>query len=154
MTGINLLYVSEIRGGTLGDTIIVDDGGISAIRGYDGNDILIDKSGANTVYGGDGDDQLTGGAANDLLYGDAGIDTAHYDGNYADYTINRSNYTGNNNSGYVRVHEISINGVDEGNDFVYGTVEQISFADGNYDVAADSFGGNNAPYWTTLARCR
>ena len=143
-SGIDFVGVDEVWGGSQGDNIIVDHN-ITALRGYDGDDTLVDRTGANEIYGGDGNDSLTGGAGNDRLFGDAGFDTANYDGNYADYTINRSNYTGNNNSGYVRVHETTINGVDEGNDYVYGTVEQLSFADGTYDPSADSFDGNTAP---------
>ncbi|WP_145288461.1 FG-GAP-like repeat-containing protein [Rosistilla oblonga] len=147
-TGIDLYYVTYIHGGTRADRIVVDDGGagqITAIYGYGGDDTLIDGTAAHSLYGGDGNDSLYGGVGADSLYGDAGTDYATYDGDYADYNINRNNYTGNNNSGYLRVHEVVVNGVDEGNDFVYGTVEYLTFADGTYDVAADSFNAHQPP---------
>ncbi|MEZ6119717.1 MAG: FG-GAP-like repeat-containing protein [Pirellulaceae bacterium] len=148
LTGIDLQYIEYIFGGTQGDTIIVDDNGTgetSYIYGYAGDDDLRDGAGAHYLYGGNDNDTLYGGASNDYLYGDAGIDTAVYDGNFLDYSINRASYTGNNNSGYLRVTETTVNGVNEGSDYVYGTVEFLRFADGDYDVVNDQFFGNSAP---------
>ncbi len=142
LSGIDLLYVEYIRGGTQDDTITIDDDGTGQtnfLYGYAGNDVISDGAGDHYLYGGNDDDTLYGGAGTDYLYGDAGTDTARYDGNYADYNINRASYTGNNNSGYLRVQETTINGINEGNDVVYGTVETLEFNDGSYDTASAAF---------------
>ena len=40
LTGVNLLYISEIRGGTQGDIITIDDTDGHTIRGYGGDDTI------------------------------------------------------------------------------------------------------------------
>ncbi|GAB5404685.1 MAG: hypothetical protein Aurels2KO_29160 [Aureliella sp.] len=137
-TGVDLQYILELHGSTQNDTIIVDDTENMDIFGNGGDDTLIDGANGHDLYGGDGDDSLYGGDGNDYLYGDAGFDTAYYDGNIADYSISRSIYHGNTNSGYLRVEETNVTGVDEDQDRVYGTVERIVFADAVYDTATAS----------------
>ncbi len=82
--------------GMSGDDTISGGGGNDEILGNSGSDSLYGNQGADTIWGGSGDDILDGGEDNDTLqgdqnndsiYGGAGIDTAVYSGNWADYTI-------------------------------------------------------------------
>jgi Ca2+-binding RTX toxin-like protein len=100
-------------GGTGDDTLYGEDGD-DYILGDDGQDYLIGGTGNEYLYGGTGDDILDGGTGDDILNGDTGndtiygndgndrifesfgddnldggtgIDTAFFNGNFADYTI-------------------------------------------------------------------
>ncbi|QDV70163.1 Bifunctional hemolysin/adenylate cyclase precursor [Rosistilla carotiformis] len=141
-SGMELEAVEQVHGGTQNDTIILDSAGPdnpNAIYGNGGNDTLTDGAGVHSLYGGPGNDRLYGGAGNDRLFGGLGVDSARYDGALADYTINRDSYGLANDASVLRVHETTINGTDEENDFVYGTVEYLYFSDGTYDTATGGF---------------
>ncbi|TWI44312.1 Ca2+-binding RTX toxin-like protein [Pseudoduganella flava] len=57
--------------------------------GLGGADMLTGTAGADSLVGGDGNDTLAGRAGADTLDGGAGTDTARFNGDLADYTIER-----------------------------------------------------------------
>ena len=73
-TDIDLLDISQVRGGTQGDSIDVSNNGGVTVYGYDGDDTLTGGTGSQTFYGGDGADMIYAGAGSDTLYGGDGID--------------------------------------------------------------------------------
>jgi hypothetical protein len=76
----------------------------------------------DVIRAGAGDDTITGGIGNDIINGEAGIDTAVYSGNFADYTISHS--------GNQVVVADGVAGRD-GTDYLMN-VEFMKFADGTY----------------------
>ena len=92
-------------------------------------DNFVGGSGGDAVRANDDGDTFTGGAGNDFFDGGAGIDTAVYSGNFADYTITRS----------VDDFYIVDNrpGSPDGNDTVIG-VELGRFADGTRSIIPDA----------------
>jgi Ca2+-binding RTX toxin-like protein len=101
------------------------DGGNDTITGsalYDviwggsGNDTLYGGGGNDMLHGDDGDDILVGGAGDDYLDGLWGSNTAVFSGNYASYTIGKSD----------GLWTISGNG--EGTDKLY-MIQWVKFAD-------------------------
>lgn len=76
----------------------------------------------DVIRAGAGDDTITGGIGNDIINGEAGIDTALYSGNFADYTISHS--------GNQIVVADGVAGRD-GTDYLMN-VEFMKFADGTY----------------------
>ena len=51
------------------------------------DDIITGNSSSNKIEGGSGSDTLKGGSGNDILIGGSGIDSANFQGNFADYSF-------------------------------------------------------------------
>ncbi|MEM8872833.1 MAG: putative Ig domain-containing protein [Planctomycetota bacterium] len=110
--------------GTTGDDLLVGSSGGDTILGHDGND---------TIDGGANDDQVTGGAGDDVLLDSSGStnDTAHYSGNFADYTVT------NNGDGTYTVTD-NRPGSPDGTDTVSDAFERFMFADVAFRTADDT----------------
>ena len=104
-------------------------GGKDAAFGAGGNDTLDGGAGNDTLIGGDGADDLHGNDGNDTLDGGDGTDTAHFDGNFADYTIS---YTA---LGIVVTDTVGTDGPDTLNN-----VEFFNFADQTVEAVPDIIG--------------
>ncbi len=113
--------------GGIGDDILDAglDGGL--LNGGDGNDQLAGQSGADTLNGGGEDDILEGRGGNDALDGGAGVDTAVFSGDLADYGFSWSGST------LTVTDQVGTNGTDT----VMG-VELLSFADQSVVVDNDN----------------
>ncbi|TDH63539.1 hypothetical protein E2C06_06845 [Dankookia rubra] len=95
-TGINGLWVFQVRNAAAGDSTVTgsagDDiaagsgganelsglGGNDALQGLEGDDLLRGGADADTLDGGGGNDTLSGGAGADRLVGGTGSDTTDY----------------------------------------------------------------------------
>ena len=100
-------------------TVIVPGNAGQSYTGTAADDILV---------GGTGNDNLTGGLGNDLLDGGAGIDTAHFNGLRASYTINGGAGT--------------ISGPDGADSFT--NIERLQFADTKLAIDLDGNAGTTA----------
>ena len=112
----------------LGDDIFHNEGAVFGYVGLgEGNDLYDGASGVVTgpVFGDGGVDTVIGGAGDEVFIGGVGADTAVYDGNRADYSLD----------GTSRAFTIA-DGVAgrDGTDTVFN-VEFITFADGTFAVA-------------------
>ena len=97
----SLLSIEDIRGSQFADTIagsdadnqILGGGDADLILGGAGDDDLAGESGddtSDTLAGLAGDDTIEGGPGDDRIDGDDGVDTALYDGAFADYILTLS----------------------------------------------------------------
>ena len=89
------------------------------VHGGAGDDTIGGGGGNDRLFGDAGDDTLFGGAGQDLILGGTGNDTVLYEGNQADYTIER-------NGKIVTVRSL----VDATDADTLVNVESIRFADG------------------------
>jgi Ca2+-binding RTX toxin-like protein len=64
---------------------------VDNITGSNSNNQLSGLDGDDFLFGLSGADKLKGGEGSDLLHGGGGTDTAVFDGDLADYTLNRTN---------------------------------------------------------------
>jgi serralysin len=102
----------------------------NTISGTLSSDSLDGTSGDDEIFGHGGNDMLHGGAGNDAMDGGEGIDTAHYTGLYANYSINK---TGNN-------FTVTANNGTEGSDVVIN-MERLQFADTQLALDLDGHAG-------------
>lgn len=98
--------------------------------GGTGDDSLAGDDGSDQLYGGVGADALNGGAGDDLLDGGEGLDTATYNGAWADYTITK------NSSGFTVVDRAGTNGMDSVLD-----IERLRFDDKSIAIDIDGNAG-------------
>ncbi|MFM8531614.1 MAG: beta strand repeat-containing protein, partial [Ilumatobacteraceae bacterium] len=82
--------VTGFTGLTLGTGVTsgsLSGAGAADLTGNNGDNTLTGSAGNNTISGLAGNDVLTGGGGTNSLDGGTGIDTAIFDGNYAQYTL-------------------------------------------------------------------
>ena len=147
LTGVNLLYISEIRGGTQGDIITIDDTDGHTIRGYGGDDTITADGGSQVIYGGDGTDTIYGGDGSDNIYGGDGVDNL-FGGEGTDYFYANDDDDADNVDGgeggdwyYVYSNNVGETYVDTGTtgtDTIY-----YASSSGNFNIA-DNFNGATA----------
>nr|WP_280950938.1 metal-binding protein [Rhizobium aegyptiacum] len=111
--------------------------GNDELRGSGVNDILDGGGGNDVINGNDGNDRLTGDDGSDIIDGGAGVDTAVFSGNFANYTL------GFEDGSYF------VTSVLEGTDRLTD-VELARFADGVYDFASQTFAVNSTEPSTPL----
>ena len=102
--GIVVQTLMADRVGTAGDdTLVAPDGpglalwgfeGDDLLQGGSGNDLLVGGPGNDTLLGGAGRDTLVGGAGDDVLDGGPGVNTARFDANVADVSVETDPDTG------------------------------------------------------------
>ena len=114
------------------DDVIGNDTNQLLFYGRDGNDRLFGGARPDRLAGGDGDDVLRGrdgrdwfwgGEGDDLIHGDQHVDTAFYDGDYADFSFTVSA------NGFLYVTDNNAADGDEGTDKL-ANVEFLQFGDG------------------------
>lgn len=119
----SLTYVlgdMEINTGS-GNNIVWANAGNDIITALDGNDILNGGAGNDVINAGAGDDTLTGAQGDDTIDGGDGFDSAHYVGDFEDYSMT------NVGGVYTVVDLVGTDGTD-----TLTNVEQLVFADGVY----------------------
>ena len=104
--------------GGIGDDVLTGNDGIDILTGGEGNDLLSGDAGNDTLDGGDGNDTLQGGD---------GHDTALFDQNVSAFTLATE--------GDVLV--VTNTGTGEVDRLI--GIDQVTFSDVRYDVAADRF---------------
>ena len=106
----------------------------AVIRASEAGNTIISGAGNDTLVGNQGNDVLMGGRGNDafrdlggqnVMNGGEGTDTAYFQGNYADYTVDSKN--GVTSNLYLNAQSKLID------------IEFVQFSDGVYDVAAGVF---------------
>jgi methionine-rich copper-binding protein CopC len=86
-TALNFTVPAE----TTSDGTIFGTSGPDSMGGTSAADRLSGAGGNDTINGGAGNDILAGGGGNDLIDGGLGLDTAVFNGNFADHTMGWSN---------------------------------------------------------------
>ncbi|WP_276521626.1 type I secretion C-terminal target domain-containing protein, partial [Shewanella sairae] len=113
----------------------------NSLNGNSGNDILVGGNQIDTLHGNAGNDIFFGGGQNDSIYGGDGVDTAVYQGNFAEYTI--TYHDDHSVTPYILINDslnrdassVNAAALDAG-DHLY-EVERLVFADGIYTVNPD-----------------
>lgn len=78
------------NGGTENDSRIFTGAGNDFVRGGEGAELINGGADDDVLLGAGGNDTLAGEAGDDRIDGGSGIDTAHYSGNQASYTLTLS----------------------------------------------------------------
>ena len=118
----------KITGTTLAD-VLNGSGLADKIKGRKGNDVVDGGAGDDRLKGEDGNDLISGGQGNDRIDGGKGVDTAVYQGLYAQYVLAFAK------SGEGTVQDTVANR--DGTDTLK-KVELVLFEDALYDVVSDT----------------
>ncbi len=105
------------------------------LNGTDAADTLLGSTANDTLNGAAGNDQITGRGGNDSIDGGSGLDTAHYSGSRANYTLSPSG------GGFSLADGSGMDGSDS-----LRNVERLAFADRGValDLGLDQSGGQAA----------
>jgi pimeloyl-ACP methyl ester carboxylesterase len=117
----------------LASGIPVYDGVNVPISAWESNYLSVGAGNYDVIYGGKGDDVIVGGNRAELIVGGAGIDTAIYSGNIANYTLTKTG------SSYTIHDKAGADGTD-----TLTNVERLSFSD--MTVALDINGNAGQSY--------
>lgn len=127
----------DITDGTLIEELIGGDGNdmffgaetADIISGGRGDDMLSSRGGNDILSGGAGNDVLIGGAGDDMLDGGEGLDTASYQGAFANFVIT------NEDEGSLRITDTV---GDSGSD-ILKSIETLLFSNGIFDAILKFF---------------
>lgn len=122
-----------LLGGDGDDTLDGGDGD-DRLDGGEGNDLLLGGAGNDVLVGGEGDDQLVGDAGNDTIDGGNGIDTAFYEGAFADYGFALQA------DGSLKIDDMRA-GTPDGIDTLRN-VERLQFANGTWGLVVGTDGND------------
>ncbi len=136
------LDLTSVTGDEEDNTLTGNDEG-QTIEGYAGDDTLIGEGGDDIFRGGEGDDGIFGHAEDEDGEGDE-VDTAVYEGDFADYMVRKERvFDADGDPDFIRVHVEDIaddgntDGTDEGSDALRD-VEVLRFANiDNFSVEND-----------------
>ena len=107
-----------------GDDFLYGNEGDDSLLGGDGNDDLSGGTGDDVLVGGAGDDVLNGIPGNDSVFGGDGSDTVMFEDSPSGYT-----WQWVDSLGGWRVTDTDLSDGDDGQDFVSGDIEWVSYGE-------------------------